>query len=501
MVSPNEIKEILRSNEYKLIIVADGEPVVSKIEDGKVVSSVPAGGVAVVLDPIARKTQAQYIARAKNIEEKKAMDKNGKMLIGNADGSYQLKRLFFDQKDVEDYYYGFSNQSLWPLCHVAFEEPKFSPEWYAGYKKVNEQFAKAIREEIDGKTLVWIQDYQLALVPSMLNRPKDTIISMFWHIPWPTWEVFRILPYKEEILQGLLSCDFLAFHRNYQARNFLHTVEQELEARIDVERHKVYYQNNETIVKSLPLGIDFDVVRSMVHKEEEETVLSRTIRELLGIQSAKPHPLDWYFTKYKVLIGVDRLDYTKGLRHRLLALDRFFEQNPQYIGKVVYLGIIAPSRDIINSYIRVKKETLTLAKMINDKYATKEWKPINLIHEVFKREDVLNFYRQADVCVVTPLDDGMNLVSKEFVVASSMSANPGMLVLSRFAGSAIDLTQALIVNPYNIDEVALAIKKGLEMDKNEKLERTKQMAAGMEEKNVYEWAYRNLRSSFETSRK
>lgn len=507
MVGPGDIRDILRASGYKLIIVADGEPVVSRVKEGKIESAMPAGGVSVVLDPVARITNASYIARAKNPDEKRALDKNDRMLVGNADGSYTLKRLFFSEKDIEGYYYGFSNQTLWPLCHVAFEEPHMNDEWFRQYKKVNQTYADAISEEITEKTLVWVHDYQLSLVPSLLSKKEDTIVAMFWHIPWPTWEVFRILPYKHEILRSMLSCDFLAFHRRYQARNFLNTVDQELEARIDDERQTVYFQNHETVVKSYPLGIDIDVVRSMVHKEEEDTVLSRTIRDLLGIENVKPHPLDEYFSKYKVIIGVDRLDYTKGLRHRLKALDLFFEKNPQYIGKVVYLGIIAPSRESISSYIQVKKETQTLSHEINLKYGSskggsdkKEWKPIHLIHEVFQREDVLNFYRQADVCVVTPLDDGMNLVSKEFVVASSMSSDPGMLVLSQFAGSAIDLTRALIVNPYNIDEVAGAIKKGLEMDRLEKIERTKQMVANMEEKNVYEWGYNNLRAALQAAK-
>src|SRR5207302_1494552 len=178
---------------------------------------------------------------------------------------------------------------------------------------------------------------------------------------------------------------------------------------------------------------------------------------------------------------------TKGFRHRLRTLDRFFEKNPEYIGKVVYLGIIAPSREAIPSYKRVKKNARELAAEINKKYATEDWQPIHLIYDVFTREDVVNFYHKADVCLVTPLDDGMNLVSKEFVVASSLSSDPGMLVLSQFAGSAVDLSQAMIVNPYNVDEVSLAIKRALEMPKDEKVKRIRQMADMLKEKNVYEW--------------
>lgn len=498
MITAGDIKDIFRSNDYKIIIVADGEPVVSEVKNDKVISQIPAGGVSVALDPIARIANAVYIARGKNPQERLAMDKNDKMLVGNAEESYALKRLFFSDKEFSDYYFGYSNQSLWPLCHVAFEEPQFNAEWFVSYKEINRQFAEAIKKEINGKTLIWINDYQLSLVPYYLGVQKDTIIGMFWHIPWPTWEVFRILPEKKEILESLLTCDFLAFHRGYQARNFLHTVERELETRIDDETSKVYYNQHITRVKNIPLGIDIDTLRIMVRKEEEETALSKAIRSVLGIETEKTHPLDLYFEKYKVIFGVDRLDYTKGLKHRLMALDRFFGENPKYMGKAVYLGIIAPSREQIPSYAQLRKDVKDLAAEINAKYATKDWKPIHLIHEVFKREDIMNFYHRADVCVVTPLDDGMNLVSKEFVVASSLSANPGMLVLSQFAGSAIDLAQALIVNPYNIDEVAASIKKGLEMDKAEKIERIKQMTSMLEEKNVYEWGYTNLREILQT---
>ncbi len=495
MFSFSDLKNFINNQEYKLILVSDGEPYASELKKGKIVHHVPAGGVAVTLDPVARATNALYIARAKKDEEKLVLDKNDKMIVGNTEGDYTLKRLFFSQQDTADYYYGFSNQTLWPLCHVAFQEPQFHNEWYEGYKKVNQEFASAVKAEITGKTFVWVHDYQLALVPSLLVKPKDTLIGMFWHIPWPTWEVFRILPCKKDILVSLLTCDFLAFHRGYQVRNFLDTVERELEARIDQETQKVYFNKHVTTVRNLPLGLDIDVVKSLVHKEEEETPLARTIRDRLGIEGAKEHPLDWYFKKYKVIFAVDRLDYTKGIPQRLQALDKFFEKNPQDIGKVIYLGIIAPSRELIPSYKKVKKEVKELASAINAKYQTREWKPIHQIYNLFTREDVLNFYRKADLCIVTPLDDGMNLVSKEFVVASSLSSDPGMLVLSQFAGSAIDLTSALIVNPYDIDKVAEAIKTGLEMSRDEKVKRIKQMAEMLEENNVYEWGYNFLRNA------
>lgn len=498
MVAFTDLRELFNTQGYDLIIAADGEPVVSIPNKDGVMSQVPAGGVAMVLDPIAKATNALYIARAKSEKERAALDRNDKMMVGNADGNYTLKRLFINEEDAEGYYFGFANQTLWPLCHVAFEEPQFSPEWFEQYKKVNKIYAEAIQAEIKDKTFVWIHDYQLAMVPSMIERNKNTIIGMFWHIPWPTWEVFRVLPFKKEILTSMLSSDFLAFHRNYQARNFLDTVERELEVRIDQETQQVHYNNHVTTVRSIPLGLDVDVVKSMVHVEEAETPLSKTIRELFGIEEKKDHPLKWYFEKYKVIFGVDRLDYTKGIRQRLQALDKFFEKNPQYIGKVVYLGIIAPSREKIESYRKVRKVAKELAASINKKYGTKNWKPLHLLHVLFNREDILNFYHSADICLVTPLDDGMNLVSKEFVIASSMSSNPGMLVLSQFAGSATDLNGAIIVNPYDMEEVADGIKQGLEMKKEEKEARIKNMAEMLEEKNVYDWGYTFIRDGIQS---
>ncbi len=506
MTTFSDLKHFFKDQGYKVIMVADGEPVVSVVGKDGVVSVAPAGGGSVALDPIARAAEAVYITRAKNQEEQLALDKNNLMMVGDAGGNYVLKRLFFNDQDIASYYNGFSNQTLWPLCHVAFEEPQFDNTWYEGYTRVNAEFARAIKKEANDKTFVWINDYQLALVPQFLTSPstglrtRDMHIAFFWHIPWPTWEIFRILPQKKEILMSLLSCDFLGFHRAYQARNFLQTVERELEARIDLEKQQVHFKDHVTTIKSLPLGIDTDAVRSMVGKEEEVSSLGLAVREALGFEEEKPHPLDWYFEKYRVIFGVDRLDYTKGIRHRLQAIDLFFEKNPKLHGKVVYLGITAPSRENVDAYKRVKKEVREMTAQINAKYGTKDWKPVHMIHMLFKHEEVLNFYRKAHLCLVTPLDDGMNLVSKEFVIAASQSSDPGMLVLSQFAGSAIDLGSSLLVNPYNTEEVAEAIKKGLEMDKEERGQRIKQMAELLDENNVYSWAQNFLREALAAGR-
>ncbi len=483
-----------------MIIAADAEPRVSKLVNGKIVTENPAGGVSVALDSIAQATNAIYIGRAKSEEEKNLVDKNGMLNVKGSSGQYSLKRLFIDQKDVENYYSGFSNQTLWPLCHVAFEEPRWTDEWYKSYKKVNQIYANAIKKSIpwNQKTFIWINDYQLALVPLFLGRPKNVVVSMFWHIPWPTWEIFRILPYKDELLRSLLQCNFLAFHRGYQARNFLQTVERELQTRIDVETQTVYFDKNSTQVKNLPLGIDVDVVRSIIKKEEKGNGLESAIKKNLSF-SSEEHDIDWYFKKYSVIFGVDRLDYTKGLKLRLMALDRFFEKNPSYRGKAVYVGILAPSRQDIPSYINLRKDVEELAEVINEKYGTKHWKPIVLLNSSYQRNEIIRFYSKAAACVVTPRDDGMNLVSKEFVVASSMSENPGMLVLSQFTGSAIDLTRAIIVNPYDTDRVADGIKEALTMPKKEKQERIQQMTSLLEENNIYEWGENFIKSALQAT--
>lgn len=499
MTTFNDLKNYFKSKGYKMIIAADGEPRISKVIGGKVITESPAGGVAVALDSIAQATNAYYIGRAKNFEERKALDKNDTMKIAGINGEYTLKRLFFSEEDVENYYAGFSNQTLWPLCHVAFEEPHWKTEWYESYVRVNEAYAHAIKKAIPRgqKTFVWINDYQLALVPKLLGKDKNIVVACFWHIPWPTWEVFRILPYKRDILRGLLYCDFLGFHRGYQARNFIQTVERELQSRFDDETQTVFYRKNKTFVKNLPMGIDTDIVKSLIKEDVKKSGLREAIRKTLNLD-AKNDTLEGYFEKYKIIFGVDRLDYTKGLKHRLQALERFYEKNPGYRGKTMYIGIMAPSRETVPSYQRLRVEIEELAERINEEHGKRDWKPIHLIYKTFQRDEIINFYSRADICVVTPLDDGMNLVSKEFIVASSKSKDPGMLVLSQFTGSAIDLTQALIVNPYDIDNVADAIKNAIEMPKKEKIEKTGEMAALLDDNNVYEWGEEFIRQALLT---
>lgn len=505
MTTFDDFKTFFSKSNIKLVIAADAEPRTHKKKNSHIIEEIPGGGVGVALDAISLATRAVYVARGKSPKEKFVLDARGKVVIKDERGNYTLKRLFFNKDQIDSYYNGFSNQTLWPLCHVAFERPEFKEEWFEGYKKVNERFASAIKDEIKGKTLVWIHDYQLALVPSLLGKNKDSTLAFFWHIPWPTWEAFRILPNKTEILESLLTCNFLAFHRGYHVSNFLETVRRELAVRIDEETNTIYLNNHKTTVRNIPLGIDTQSIKTILKEESKPSFPINLVNKILSSNKSsqaqvKDEKILDIFDHYKVILGVDRLDYTKGLLLRLKALDRFFAKNRQYIGKVVYVGVMAPSREEIPAYKQFKKDVVSLAYAINQKYANKNWKPIVLLQEVFSRKEIVDFYQKADCCLVTPRDDGMNLVSKEFVVASSISDNPGMLVLSRFAGSAIDLTESLIINPYNIEEVAQAVKKALEMNKKEKIQRIRAMANVLEEKNVYEWGEEFIRGALLASK-
>jgi trehalose 6-phosphate synthase/phosphatase len=478
MITFEDLKKYQSNQDFKVIIAADASTRSATLKNGKLDFKIPAGGVGVAFDPISKAVNATYIGRGKVDEVEIFKHKRQvKSKITDANGSYDLVKLFFSDEELEDYYYGFANQTLWPLCHVAFERPQFKDSWFEGYVKVNHKYADAIKSELKKKNFVWVNDYHLCMVPSLLKNPKNTTIGMFWHIPWPTWEIFRIMPHKKEILESLLSCDYLAFHRGYHMRNFINTVERELEARIDLETQKIYYKGKVTTVSYLPMGIDADVIKSLSGPKKALT------KDL-----PKKEEFEDLFSKYKVILGVDRLDYTKGLALRLWALDLFFKKYPKYIKKLVYVGIIAPSREPIESYQALKKQVRETAADLNEKYGTSSWQPVIIFNNFIPREQLMQLYQRADVCLVTPRDDGMNLVSKEFVLASSTVDNPGMLVLSKFAGSAIDLRESLIINPYDFKEMSESIKRALEMDPKEKKQRINDMASVLEERNVYEWA-------------
>jgi trehalose-6-phosphate synthase len=504
MTSIAELRTFFSELDYHLVIAADGETRTHQADaDGQIVELTPAGGVSVAFDLLCQVAGATYVGRARSEADRDVVDPAGCVEIYGDEGRYYLRRIFLTPHEEEGYYSGYANQTLWPLCHIAFQRPIFHPDWYGEYERVNRKFADTIAEEMHGRSFVWINDYQLALVPGMLPRHADTVVGMFWHIPWPTWEVFRILPQKREILTSMLACDFLAFHRRYQARNFLNAVERELGARIDLETSTVHFEGRSTRVTNLPMGIDVDVIRARLSPPESESTLVQILSAFgLGngsgnaaIPPDEDEELAELAERYNMVLGVDRLDYTKGIPERLEGIDRFFEQHPEYRGKVVYVGMMSPTRDAVPAYQDLRAQVEARAKEINGRWSSDGWRPLHMRYNGAARENVMDLYHRARICLVTPLDDGMNLVSKEFVVAASLADNPGMLVLSQWAGSAIDLTAALLVNPYDPDSISAAIKMGLEMPADERRRRIDAMVELLEERNVYEWAMAFIRQA------
>jgi trehalose-6-phosphate synthase len=505
MTTVDDLRRTVEELGYRLVIAADGETRTHERRGERVTVKMPAGGVSAAFDHICQAAGATYVTRGRTEEDRAVTDAEGRVTIHGDEGTYTLKRLFLSSEEVQKYYAGFANQTLWPLCHVVYERPIFKRDWYEGYDQVNHRFAESVAQEVDGPTFVWVNDYQLARMPAYLPRREDTVVGMFWHIPWPTWEIFRILPYKREILTGMLQCDFIGFHRRYQARNFLNAVDHELGTRIIFETNTVIYEGRQVRVMHLPMGIDVDLIRDLLPDSDPVTGFVEALRRSFHIlpepEAAAASPISELLLRYRILLGVDRLDYTKGIPERLAGLDRFFEQNPQYRGEVVYVGVMSPTRNNIPSYQRLQEEVTNLVDEINAKYGTEDWQPLHMIFEGCARDEIADLYQHASVCLVTPLDDGMNLVSKEYVVAASEAETPGMLVLSQFAGSATDLQAALLVNPYDPDAVAEAIKVALEMDPESRRERIDHMMELLEDRNVYRWATDFIQNTVDAARR
>ena len=458
----------------KFIVAIQREPYLHiKTNDGIKLEKV-AGGAHILLDGILRQIGGLMVAIGSGNGDMDTADEKGRIQVPPKEESYTLKRVFLKKKDLDGFYYGFANQTLWPLCHAVFIKPRFSPAWWDSYVKVNRQFADAIIEELgDQEAFIWINDYHLALLPQMLKERSDKLrIGVFWHIPWPTYEIFRICPWRKQLLEGLAGADFIGFHRGYHVENFIECARREIQVIVDSEPRSILYKDHETKLANIPAGIDYHEIKEKldIHK----TVTKNIFKKDFGID-----------TKY-VAIGVDRIDYTKGIVERLKIIDKFLEQNPEFIEEFTYLSIGAPSRIRIPEYKAYNREIFDLIEKINWKYSTSSWQPIVFVDKVLSREKVFAYYKVADMCLVTSLDDGMNLVAKEYVICSDNTK--GMLVLSKFTGAAKDLKSAVLINPYDIEDSAKLLKYALTMPKEERLKRNKQMEDVIRENNIYDWA-------------
>ena len=467
----HNVRKVLHGKKF--VVALQREPYVHVKTQKGIELQLAAGGVHSLLDGVLRKTGGLMIAVAGGDADQLVVDDRGCIQVPPNNPSYTLKRIFLKKREIEGFYYGFSNQTIWPLCHNVFVKPVFDPIWWEEYTKVNQKFADAILEEVDGEdAFVWVNDYHLALVPRMIRLANPSLhIGVFWHIPWPTYEIFRICPWRKQLMDGLLGADFIGFHRGYHLDNFIDCTRQDLGVIVDSEPKTITYHDRTTKVLNLPAGIDYREIRDVLEKDR---LTSHTrIRK------------DFKITYEKLIIGVDRIDYTKGIPERIKILDRFFEKYPEHQGKVTYLSIGAPSRLHIVTYRQLRQQIFDLVEKINWKYRSDGWQPVYFIDKTIPREAIFSYYRAADVCLVTALDDGMNLVAKEFQICAENDR--GVLVLSKFTGAAKDLRSAMLINPYDIEGSADAINAALTMTIGEKMKRNIEMKAILSEHNIYQW--------------
>lgn len=478
------IKDKLKG--LQLFVISNREPYIHNWNENKIECIRPASGLTVALDPMMQACGGVWFAHGSGTADSEMVDLNQKVRVPPWDPQYELKRIWLSKEEEEGYYYGFSNEALWPLCHIAYTRPVFRASDWEYYKKVNHIFANTIFEEIGSeRPLIFIQDYHFALLPRMIKeRRKDAILVQFWHIPWPNPEAFRICPWKKEILEGLLGNDLLGFHIRYHCNNFIDTIDRELEARPDRERSAIVYKGQTTYIRHFPISIDFDAINEASKKREvdEEIVRLKTKFRL--------------FDKI-VGIGVDRLDYTKGIPEKFRALDLFLDQNPEYRRKFVYVQLGAPSREHIPSYKNINDEIDELVERINWKHRSDHWFPILFLREHVPFLSMLAFYRMSHFCIVSSLHDGMNLVAKEYIAAKT--DHDGILILSQFTGASRELTDALLINPYATDEFAQMIKKAIEMAPEEVSQRMKKLRGIVQGRNVYRWADRILTKAIQIS--
>ena len=382
-------------------------------------------------------------------------------------------------KEEEDgYYYGFANEGLWPLCHIAHTRPTFRIKDWVQYQAVNEKFAEAVLEELEGsqEPCVLIQDYHFALLPNLIKAKRpDARVAIFWHIPWPNPESFGICPWQKELLLGMLGADIVGFHTQFHCNNFIETVDRVIESRIDYEHFTIHKEGQMTWVKPFPISIDF--VGDLTSQNGKKPVLNESKESLL-----KKHNIEALLMG----VGVDRLDYTKGILERFRGVESFLEANPRYQGRFTFVELAAPSRTAIPRYAEFVAEVEKEAERINNRFKAKNWRPILLLVKHHSHKEIMPFYKLSDLCLVTSLHDGMNLVAKEYVM--SRDDGQGVLILSQFTGAARELTDALVINPYDIVQTAGAIKTALEMTVDEQKERMKSMREVLKERNIYKWA-------------
>jgi trehalose 6-phosphate synthase len=475
--TPERLSVHIRSRlgDSRLFVVSNREPYMHTRQGKSVQVIVPASGLVTALEPVLRACDGTWLAHGSGDADRATVDAFDKLRVPPEDPHYTLRRVWLSKEEEEGYYYGFANEGLWPLCHIAHTRPLFRATDWQHYANANRRFAEAVLQEMEGtdRPVLLAQDYHFALLPRMVKQARpDARVAIFWHIPWPNPEEFRICPWQADLLQGLLGADLIGFHIQSHCNNFLQTVDRALESRIDWEHFEITREDHRTMVKPFPISVEFP--EEPPSGEESAYVERVSLLREFGVEASL------------MGVGVDRVDYTKGILERFLAIERLLEKYPQYQGKFSFVQVGAPSRTHIKRYHDLLAEVEAEAERINWRFQRGSWKPIVFLKRQHSHQELQRFYRTADLCLVTSLHDGMNLVAKEYVAARQ--DEQGVLILSRFTGAARELPDALLVNPYDIEQTAEAIRFALEMDMEERSGRMKQMRRVVREHNVFRWA-------------
>ncbi|HEX8749477.1 MAG TPA: trehalose-6-phosphate synthase [Nitrospira sp.] len=479
--TPGTLKTILRDHLAgdEILVVSNREPYLHKWKEQDIEVQIPASGVVTALEPVMRACSGVWIAHGSGNADRKVVDGRNHIRVPPNHPSYDIRRVWMTPEEEDGYYFGFSNEGIWPLCHLAHVRPVFRSSDWERYKEINERFALAVLEEAKtDNPVVLIQDFHLALVPKIVREhlPHATLIT-FWHIPWPNPERYAICPWYREILEGLLGSSILGFHTRFHCSNFISTVDRSLETRIDWDGSTISYGGKLTAVNAYPISIEWP--SRALSSQPPVSACRERIRSVYGLSG-----------EHHLGIGVERLDYTKGILERFLAVERLLELEPEWIGRFSFVQIAAPSRSKIDEYQRYAEQVAASADRINLRFTRDGYQPIYLRIEHHEVADVMTHYRGADLCIVSSLHDGMNLVAKEFVTARD--DEQGVLILSQFTGAAAELADALVVNPYNIDQCAAALHLALAMGPMEQRTRMRSMRGIVQEYNVYRWAGRML---------
>ena len=461
-----------------LFVVSNREPYMHQRNGKAIEVVVPPSGLVTALEPVLNACDGTWIAHGSGNADAEVVDAHDRLRVPPDDPRYSLRRVWLTKEEEEGYYYGFANEGLWPLCHIAHTRPLFRAADWQHYQDVNRKFTAAVLQEIENvtKPVVLVQDYHFALLPRLIKEKRpDARVAIFWHIPWPNPEAFGICPWQRQLVDGLLGADLIGFHIQSHCNNFLQTVDRVVESRVDWEHFSVLRQDHRTMVRPFPISVAFTGDDAAENNDRGSSYVERSaLMRSLGVEATF------------MGIGVDRVDYTKGILERFLAIERFLEKYPSYQGKFTFVQIGAPSRTHIKRYHDLLAEVEAEAERINWRFQGGKWKPIVFLKRQHSHQEIEPYYCAADLCLVTSLHDGMNLVAKEFLAARRDER--GVLILSQFTGAARELRDALLVNPYDIDQTAEAIRAALEMEPEDKQLRMQRLRKVIKEHNIYRWA-------------